>query len=337
MYSPRLEQIKLLSSLFCTCTMQRQGTLQFWDDYHAGHTRQEWISRPSDEVLQLIVEQYIQRSNRNDNIGQHNYESTPLNVLEIGCGTSTLVRDVKEHFGKQYRNQQICRNVHARGTDVSPICVHNLSQRDSHLILQNNNHNNNNGVLEYKVLNVVDKSTSTRKWDLILDKGCLDTFLFRSRQRGPNSDYNDLIQRVLDNLHSWLKPRSGLYMFISPRTKIKAVRDYQGFASVDRYTLPASSISTLEGTKYDSGYLFVCTRNNDYNSGVSLPFRQQTNQQYPSDTATCSKCGVLFPQFRKGVSLQGRGASFLNRLWDGHCKHCKGANQFGFVVQDNDK
>jgi hypothetical protein len=305
--------------------MQRPGTLQFWDDYHTDHTEQEWISKPSDEVLQMIFEQY-------DHHGNHSNCGASLKLLEIGCGTSMLVRDVKEYFEKQYRKQQICRTIHAWGTDVSQICIDNLRQRDHQVISQQNN-----GILEYHVLNVVEKMIPARKWDLIIDKGCLDTFLFRSRQRGPNSDYNELIQRVLDNLHSWLKYSSGLYMVISPRTKIKAVRDYEGFSSVHRYTLPASSISMLEGTKCDSGYLFVCSRNDNYTPGFSIPFRRQPDQQTPSDDATCPNCGVSFLLFRKGESLQGKGAYTWTRLWQGHCKHCTEANKFCFVGQHNDK
>jgi SAM-dependent methyltransferase len=331
--------------------MQRQGTLQFWDDYHMDHTGQEWISKPSDEVLQMIFDQFYNHYHGNDyddncfNNYNNNNTSQPLHVLEIGCGTSSLVRDVKEYFGKQYlKQQQVCRNIHACGTDVSQICIDYLCKRDCHLIVQhknennnNNNNNNNNGLLEYNVLNVVDKVTSTRKWDLILDKGCLDTFLFRSRQRGPNSDYNDLIQKVLNNLHTLLKPRSGLYMFISPRSKIKAVRDYQGFSSTHRYTLPASLLSTLEGTKHDSGYLFVCTRNDDYIPGVTFPFRGQPNQNtssddYDDDDATCPSCGVSFLRFRNGESLPGRrGTAVWIRQWEGHCKHCQGVNQYGLL------
>jgi Methyltransferase domain len=303
--------------------MQRQGTLQFWDDYHADHTRQEWISKPSDEVLKMIFEQF--HNHGNNHFDDHNNISDPLTVLEIGCGTSTLVRDVKGYFETQYRKQQICRNIHACGTDVSPICIDHLCQRDRHHVMLQNHHHQNNGQLEYKVLNVVDNDASTlHKWDLILDKGCIDTFLFRSRQRGPNADYNDLIQRVLDNLHSWLRSHSGgLYMFISPRTKIKAVRDYQGFSSIHRYTLPPHSLSTLEGTNHDSGYLFVCAKNNNYIPGISLPFRRQSNQQTPKDDTICQHCGVSFLRFRKGESLQTRGAAIWMRQWEGHCKHCK--------------
>jgi hypothetical protein len=307
------------TSNFCPIiVMQRQSTLQFWDDYHADHPEQEWISKPSDAVLQMIFEQY----HCDDVVAE---DAQRLNLLEIGSGTSSLVRDVKEFFENQYQKQRKNdRKVYACGTDVSPVCIDNLRKRDRDHIVRHN------GRLDYEVLNIVEGYPSHQNWHLILDKGCLDTFLFRSRQRGPNSDYNDLVRRILDNIHSWLNPQTGKYIFISPRTKIKAVRDFQGFSSVQRFVMPSSSMSTLEGNKNGScerrvsGYLFVCTRNNDYHPGVSDPFRQLRKQILPSDNDKCLGCGMTFQELRHDEPVEGRGAAFWTRRWTGHSRHCKG-------------
>ncbi|KAG7347209.1 methyltransferase domain containing protein [Nitzschia inconspicua] len=301
--------------------MQRQETLQFWDDYHTDRQEQEWISKPSDDVLQMIFEQCTVLQDKNGIPTSH---TQALKILEIGCGTSSLVRDVKTFFEHKFQYQQHCRKVHACGTDVSAVCIDHLRKRDTDFLLKEN------GLLEYKVLNVVDGTPSRQNWDLILDKGCLDTFLFRSRHRGPNSDHNNLIRQILDNIHRWLTPRTGQYMFISPRAKVKAVRDYRGFSLVHRLELPASARSTLEGTKNSKedhvhpGYLHVCYRNDDYESGKSETFREQTNRDLSHDDAKCPGCGKTFLQLRRGEAVEGRGTAFWKRYWQGHCRHCKG-------------
>lgn len=316
--------------------MQRQGTLQFWDDYHSNHSEQEWISKPYDVVLEMIFDRFQQQQEQSRHHGGHDVDATAtINILEIGCGTSELVKNVKDFFDAQFQNilegPDRYREIYACGTDVSPICIEHLKKRDRDVLAKYD------GLLQYQVLNVVDGKpplSSQKQFDLILDKGCLDTFLFRTRQRGPSADYNELIRQVLDNLHSWMKQHDfSQYMLLSPRAKLKAVRDYQGFSSVERLALPESARSTLEGTKTSddhqhspTGYLYVCNRNNDYTPGTSEPFVKQRSgiSGIPNDDTKCLNCGTTFLLLRKGESVDGRGATFWTRHWNGHCRHCKG-------------
>jgi hypothetical protein len=290
---------------------QRQGTLQFWDEYHADNEQQEWISTPSKSVLQMIYDHSEFAIDKEDPCNRS------LHVMEIGCGTSSLIRDFKLFIENQ--NSSVC--VHACGTDVSPVCIESLQKRDK-AILQ----------LSYKTLNVAGGNSlqQSHVCDLILDKGCLYTFLFRTRCRGKGADYNELVGRVLDNIHTWLKP-TGKYMLITPRAKLKAVRDYTGFASMERFALPAHSAGALEGSMAQEskarnkhlGYLHVCTRNNDYVVGSCPQFRGII-QRAPPDDAVCRACGITFLQLRNGESLGGQGGKVWARQWKGHCTHCKG-------------
>jgi len=90
---------------------------------------------------------------------------------------------------------------------------------------------------------------------LILDKGCLDTLFFRSKTyvKKQNSLHPPIITNLLHNIHQMLQPEgsqtnnetvgssgegcndttntniSGVYFLITPRPKIKAIRDFNGF------------------------------------------------------------------------------------------------------------
>jgi len=362
--------------------MQRDKTIQFWDDYHGENDSEEWISKPGEVLLGMIFDQIYDR-NADEEDQKMLCQKRCISVLEIGCGTSTLVRDLKKYI--EERHPMI--KVVACGTDVSKVCIDANQQRDcprahpgsvtaDDKYTSNNIDNNGNsrGLLWYEVLNVLDGEPSRQNWNLIIDKGCLDTFLFRSRQRGThNKNYPESLRILLDNLHGWqgITATAGsatigddvpgettsVYICITPRPKLKAVRDYAGFSSVKRYPLPKIYRSKLEGKKnndskvesegYDdngdndsgessytctatafSGYMYVCTKNDDYKVGVSVPFptviiRHNNNNNSPNDENECLRCKRTFREFRKEEGLEFRGVSYCTRKWKTHCIHCK--------------
>jgi rubredoxin len=298
--------------------MQRDTTLQFWDEYHNKNDSQEWISKPGEELLAMIFHHYWNQDQDQDhrhtsNIQVNNNDALTndivknndemIKLLEIGCGTSTLVRDMKIHIENTYYYPRIIKKVIACGTDVSQVCIDVNQQRDGHNsgdlwyevlnCLEDNNGNDDNG----EQLSSLSSSSSLLSsssfhhrgnWDLIIDKGCLDTFMFRSKKQGTNRIYPESVRKLLDNIHGWLSSsmkssssssslstslslsssddggerlekeeeevvvrnrRVGCYIFISPRSKVKAVRDYAGFSSVRRYPLPGNYRAELEGKK----------------------------------------------------------------------------------------
>ncbi|KAL3931121.1 MAG: hypothetical protein SGBAC_011452 [Bacillariaceae sp.] len=207
-------------------------------------------------------------------------------------------------------------------TDVSSECIKSNIERDRDLLSSDEATG-----LHYQTLDVINPTErDTFCCDIIMDKGCLDTFLFRSRNRGGNkSSYNPIIQSLLDNVWKWLSD-DGVYMFISPRAKLKSVRDYSGFQSVQRYALPTVPHGNLVGKTNTSGYVYVCRKTTSYVIGTTPAFAGMDKNTLPSDTATCLQCLTTFLDFRKGEAAEGRGEAFWTRLWKGHCQHCKGKN-----------
>ena len=323
--------------------MQNERTLRFWDDYHCENDEKEWILQPTNELIKQIALHVPQfptvqsskvgndaikgttrtRNNIDDvnSLPPPHHPKKPLRILEIGCGTSTLARDLWLHLtgsgmnglgdrsgqsgqdrpyfvGGRRRAVQVC------ATDVSEICVKINQQRDHHLIekLESSNGDDSHfdDILEYRVLNILqeeqrqqqqqgdnekeeiacshsgDDADETKKqerqegWDVILDKGCLDTFLFRSRQRGENGVYTNLLQSVLDNIHRLLNDQHSVYIQITPRAKIRAVRDYAGFQSVHRHALPLDVVRAAETVSSNAGSLSTEQENRSNVAGIQI-------------------------------------------------------------------
>ena len=149
---------------------------------------------------------------------------------------------------------------------------------------------------------------------------------------------------------------ASLYICITPRNKLKALRDYAGFSSVKRYPLPkvrsaAEPRGKLVGRKTEErkkqedrrcdnhhptnfsppGYMFVCNKNNEYQVGVSKPFaivgnnhNNHKNHDNPvNDETECPTCKQTFREFRKDENLEFRGAIFWSRKFKAHRIHCK--------------
>jgi SAM-dependent methyltransferase len=329
--------------------MQKDRTLQFWDDYHKRNDDKEWISTPGEELLAMICRRgrlFETADCLKNQDGAILHPERSFRILEIGCGTSTLVRDLKAYMERHLHDSST--RIFACGTDVSPVCIDHCRQRDHDLIAESH------GSLHYEVLNILEADDGTldgvggtrhEPFDVILDKGCVDTFLFRSRLRGESGVYPDCLRRAFDNLHSWMGT-SSCYMVISPRSKLKALRDYAGFESVQRHPLPPESSCAAEivkggGRNDDSdgdsnddnhkssysqgpqGYLYVCHKSETYTAGKTSPFRTN-HRDLPGDDNQCNRCHTAFYDFRRGEAVEGRGLVFWAREFRNHCIHCKG-------------
>ena len=223
---------------------------------------------------------------------------------------------MRHYIQQSYRNQgNQVGSVHLLATDVSEVCIRQNQERDAGL----------QGV-EYRVLDITQQYPDMKNsFDLILDKGCLDTFLFRSRQRGGGTKpYGQLVRTVIDNLQSWLS-ESGVYVILSPRHKLKTVRDYAGFSCVDRVVLDPTKLhrGDLEGAEGepDRIYLYACRKEPSYSPDTHLAF--PIEKPKPEDEDACCGCKLTFFDFRKGESVAGRGENLWFRKWRVHCDHCK--------------
>jgi SAM-dependent methyltransferase len=305
-------------------SMQSDRTLQFWDDYHKENEGKEWILQPSVELLDQLADKVPD-------------DKPSIRILEIGCGTSTLARDLWEHVQTKHPDQ----SVHVCATDVSAVCIASNQQRDEDLLSlaapAPAAPRENGSTLEYKVLNVLEPNEEDlhqNKFDMIIDKGCVDTFLFRSRQRGENHVYTNLLHTVLDHLHIWMTPSDGMYLLISPRSRLRAVRDYAGFGSVQRQVL-ATAKAELVGDN-DTGYLYTSQTNDKYQPGISTPF-PGNYREVPKDDSICPHCEITFGEMRKGEAVEGRGQVYWTRQWKGHCIHCKAPHKSPWGAEEKKK
>ena len=185
--------------------MQNEKTIEFWNEYHQRDDDKEWILRPSEQLLDRIMSSVR--------------DIACPKVLEIGCGTSQLARCLYEWQGTGAASFVV--------TDVSPVCIQINQTRDAAILSDR---------FEYQVLNALEPVDAPfhRKFDVVLDKGCLDTFLYRS------SKGSQLVPKLLGNVCNWLSD-AGRYLVLTPRPKISVLRDYPGFSSVQRVILDDSN------------------------------------------------------------------------------------------------
>mmetsp|Transcript_15640 Transcript_15640/g.19073 ORF Transcript_15640/g.19073 Transcript_15640/m.19073 type:complete len:275 (+) Transcript_15640:58-882(+) len=274
--------------------MQNSKTIEFWNQHHDVETNQEWIINPSDDSLLQIIISLLDRISADQ----------PCSALEIGCGTSELSKQIYEAMGG---------NCNFIVTDVSPNCIEVNRERDKEFI------GKSNGSFDYKVLDAAsstDQSLKDTHFDVIIDKGCLDTFLFRSERRVQNS----LLEIFLNRAHTWM---THYYLIVTPRPKIKILRDFQGFSNIERRVL-SNNLADLEGEKNKEKrkkvFLFICSKNRDYRPGKDLAFvdfyQKDATNEIPS---VCERCALSFEEFCEGLSPRGKE----NRRWLGHRRHCR--------------
>lgn len=277
--------------------MQRDKTISFWNEYHEQESAKEWILFPSESLLSSI---------RNELPLIHTPNFNPR-VLEIGCGSSTLARDL-----------YLLTKGRFVATDVSQVCIDSNQRRDQSII------DDCNGNFSYSVLNVLleDAQVPLSKFDMVLDKGCLDTFLFRSRQQVQT----ELVRKLLDNVHRWLD-QDGKYVVLSPRSKLTQLRDFQGFTKTTRTKLNNSNavLGDLDGrsAEKDAVFMYVCVKHAAYVPVSGPAFVNLANTIVGKDDTFCAGCGTSFDDFRKYEDVKGRGQPYWFRKWSSHKVHCK--------------
>lgn len=310
-------------------------------------------------------------------------------ILEIGCGTSRLSRSVLEYVRSIDNTKQSSSplSYHIIASDVSEVCLRMNRIRDRNFPsllnqqqqTQNNQQNDRDSAnkttlkdtLKYIALDITkdncefnhhyNESTSTdcvrtielpKLHDMVLDKGCLDTLLFRRstcHEHNSTHSHSPLVTNLLNNVHSILKPNGGVYFLITPRSKLKSVRDFSGFRSVTIEQLshdkgdtkieqdnnPGIEMGDLELThtnmhrntpeSQQCAYIYTCIRNDRYQIEKHSPYIDKYGiAKLPLDDDICLKCGISFIKFRSGENVQGRGRAFWSRRWRGHGLHCTG-------------
>lgn len=361
--------------------MQKEKTIQFWNDYYRNeeskndstastqqknkNNKKEWIVEPTTELLHTI-QTHCNILFQKDPLQQHN----EISILEIGCGTSIFGLTLWEYLLLLLKQSSSLSpmSIQYHATDVSPVCIQQNKLRDDARILHilqsiqstQEDTANHNHSFQYHLLDILnplyDKNDSMtrvrmKQYHLILDKGCLDTFLFRTKSKlsscstsgsstsSSNSSTNDterdetLMTRFFHNVHSLLMDdnENGKYILFSPRSKIKQVRDFNGFSSVQKIKLDTSSsgisFGDLDGKGKDINhskhavYMYICTKNSHYSIGKGDAFSSfvETNRcnggscsssssptetrKSPKEDESCTKCQISFYDFRNGENM----------------------------------
>mmetsp|Transcript_41626 Transcript_41626/g.71260 ORF Transcript_41626/g.71260 Transcript_41626/m.71260 type:complete len:334 (+) Transcript_41626:237-1238(+) len=288
----------------------------------------EWIVKTdSPELLDTILSLFPSSDNEKDEAKPHG----PVNVLEIGCGVSQLsVCLLRRLLLKKHEKDRRAYSFVA--TDVSPVCIEQNRFRDGAYItsLQNTD----DGI-SYEVLDVLTQNmdnTYKNQYAVIIDKGTLDTFLFRSKRSKKGSEsHPPLLTPLLNNVHRML--RSGCearYIIISPRAKIKSVRDFRGFANVSRMKINTTFLgcsgaleksNNKQAKQSKSIYVYECSKDESYNPDKDLPYSDSGSNI--DDETTCPKCEMSFKDFRGKVNVHDQGEAVWVRRWKNHCVHCK--------------
>jgi hypothetical protein len=327
--------------------MQKEKTLLFWDDYYCREASvgKEWILQSSSALVQQILDQLFTPNETTS----PNESAADLHALEIGCGTSLLSVELCAAWERRLSSSR--SRLHVLATDVSPVCIERQRAKLARHVDARTAHSGEaapNSTLAYQVLNITDPFQIEDEWkgkfDLILDKGCLDTCLFRSKKAAMWLD------TVLNNIHCWLKPKTGVYVIISPRSKLKAVRDFPGFA-VSRRPLPAEQYGrgdleprsgrtgphksnshaqsnagviteATDSSALQHQYLYSCRH-------VTIDGTERERVETTDSLATtsdhCPACGISLASFRlRHCQTRDRADTYWNRHWTGHTLHCKG-------------
>eukprot|EP00520_Triparma_pacifica_P009509 CAMPEP_0118660324 /NCGR_PEP_ID=MMETSP0785-20121206/15611_1 /TAXON_ID=91992 /ORGANISM="Bolidomonas pacifica, Strain CCMP 1866" /LENGTH=693 /DNA_ID=CAMNT_0006553541 /DNA_START=97 /DNA_END=2175 /DNA_ORIENTATION=+ len=250
---------------------------KFWEEYHKENPEVDWITSPKN-----IIEHMIGQNDRS--------------VLEVGCGTSELSKEMAVKF----------KESTFTATDVSPAAVKTCSSR--HGDVEN---------LKYEVLDLLgDNIEEKGKWGVVVDKGCLDTFMFRS----PANERLSHVTKALDNVHTLLSP-GGRYVLVSPRANLQArfggvgwrIKDWKGWESVTRRRVKCQEVCLEGRTGVGDVFIYTCVRKDSYNRNAEGGKFKEQDEGPP----VCPGCGK-----ERGVRI-GRGF----RQWRNHVAHCVKLNE----------
>jgi hypothetical protein len=330
---------------------QKVKTKHYWNSFYSSLPPAGDINATGDETLDeksSDLEWIVPHSAVLDTISSlfppsvqdQSHFSASVYVLEIGCGVSKLSISLLQRLllNRQGADPRDVCCVCVVATDISSVCIKHNRTRDDAFITSLHTAD---GSLSYELLDVLDDKLSashTRSYDMILDKGTLDTILFRSkRTKKGSSSHPPLLTPLLNNIHRLLRTGcESKYVIISPRPKIKSVRDFRGFASVRRIKVDTSTLngnvvlvkSNSENAKTSKSevYLYECVKDDSYNPDDDVPYRSVVC--YAEDENICYKCGMTFKHYRGTVDVRDQGEVVWSRRWKNHVVHCKSSVVF---------
>lgn len=130
-------------------------------------------------------------------------------ILEVGCGGSAL--------GEHIQNAFVAAEV--VGIDISPVAVE----------LSSNRYAGRSG-LSFRCMDALNLSFADESFDMVIDKGLLDTLQFRRKYK----ENRPQRERLLREVHRVLRP-GGVYLIITPKARIQFLRDAVPWREVKKF------------------------------------------------------------------------------------------------------
>lgn len=313
-------------------TKQNCKTINFWDEFYTDLKEACLVEHQTSDgsELEWIVSDKLILVDKISSLFPKT-ELSQMCLLEIGCGVSLLSRSLLE---RMLRQDEEGKSYDFVSTDVSLVCLDANRARDAAFI----GSLPENASLSYAQLNVVKEvpPCHLHKYHVILEKGTLDTFLFRSKRTQKGSEaHAPLLKRLLNNVHRMLRSDcKAKYIIISPRPKLKSVRDFVGFASVNRIRMSTDALGGTVLVKNNSErnlvdrkpafiFIYECTRNDFYDPGSDEPFLDRGLTKI-DDGSVCGKCHTTFKDFHGKVDIEDQGVLQWTRRFRNHTIHCTG-------------
>jgi len=233
----------------------------------------------------------------------------PKRILELGCGDSGLGEMLFEHFNSE--NDPSAAPASVTCLDISSSAIRKLTEKKESRLCPRNPLASEN--LVYMVGNALSLPPSFESsFDLVIDKGCLDTFKFRSKTNVGES----LEQRVISEILSALKP-GGCYICVSARRRIVSLKVQVGGV----WEMGERSMIGSQGGKRESGG-GACDADSDRKEIAWIHYRHKSYKSIPllpNDDGIpdlCPTCGEAWVEEGGGKREKRR------RKWGNHVKWC---------------
>ena len=191
---------------------QAERGAKFWDEWyeHVEEIEREWICSVED-VVQMIPRNLLQSAS---------------NILEIGCGNSSLTEIIYDHV--PHNDAQFV------AVDISSVAVEKLNSRCC-----SNSRTRITAIVADATMLPTDLCADN-KFHIVLDKGTSDTLQFRAR----NKESKSLLQRLFSEVYRVLAP-DGVYVIVTPKCRIRYLHSAGDWLKIEKFPILGCKSMTL--------------------------------------------------------------------------------------------